>query len=326
MGFQSLGTGTGGSLCPRCGTLLTPGLRCCPRCGAAFVRADRPMRPGSEGASSPSLPAATPIPNWIEARASSILPFRGHPARPPDPGSLSPSAARGRFRAARLTDVKSGAIDPREGESFRFAGARLADLIYALDGVLTPIGYGRSSPRGDPSQGMYGASVQTLPDRQGSKLRGVILYERGIGVDRAETWRRDRWRLMGILVGSVASGPSIVALSLEWVRGGAGELLLIPALLGGVLALFGATDLVCGDYWSEVVVATYRGTTPGKVDPYHAMEAVGEYDVQIQVLRASSEDVAGMYYLPGRTIRASAPEPTAGDVYAAIRSALVPRP
>ena len=96
-------------------------------------------------------------------------------------------------------------------------------------------------------------------------------------------------------------------------------------MIGIVLALFSATAFANADYWSDVVVVTYRGKIPGKVGPYHAMEAVGDYDVQIQVVRALSEDwTLSLPY--GRQIRASVPEPGAGDVYAAIRSALVSSP
>ncbi len=163
MGFQSLGTGTGGSLCPQCGTLLTPGLRFCPRCGAAIARSDQPARSVSEEVPLQPLPVATPIPNWIGSEGSPTRPVRVHPVRAPDPGSLRPPATRGRYRAFTLNDVKTGAIDPREGESFQFTGARLAVLICALDRFLTPRGYVRSWPQGDPVQRMFWAQVQKLP-------------------------------------------------------------------------------------------------------------------------------------------------------------------
>jgi hypothetical protein len=164
MRFQSLGTDTSGSFCHRCGTLLTPGLRFCPRCGAAVTPCDEPgARLGSDEVPLQSLPAATPIPNWIGSGGSPTRPVRRDPMRAPDPGSLRPPATRGRYRAFTLNDVKTGAVDPREGESFRFTGARLADLICALDGFLTPRGYVRSWPQGDPGQRMFGAQVHKLP-------------------------------------------------------------------------------------------------------------------------------------------------------------------
>jgi hypothetical protein len=118
----------------------------------------------------------------------------------------------------------------------------------------------------------------------------------------------------------------MVAISLGWVTKGPALLLLVPpAVIGIVLALFSATAFANADYWSDVIVVTYRGTIPGKVGPYQGMEAVGDYDVQIQVVRALSEDWT--LSLPcGRQIRASVPEPGAGDVYAAIRSALLTSP
>ena len=173
---------------------------------------------------------------------------------------------------------------------------------------------------------MFSAQVQKLPGQQGSGLRGEILFERGVGVNRAETRRRDRWRWIGLVVGGVASVPPMVAISLGWVTKGPALLLLVPpAVIGIVLALFSATAFANADYWSDVVVVTYRGTIPGKVGPYHAMEAVGDYDVQIQIVRALSEDwTLSLPY--GRQIRASVPEPGADDVYEAIRSALLTSP
>lgn len=271
------------------------------------------------------MSSATPIPNWLEIpqRAAKKVAMLSVAAAPPA-ASLAPPAGRGRYRALTLNGTKAGAIDPLSGESYRFVGIRPMDLAQGLGQILEPMGYTRRWPPATPSPMMVSARTKALPHHEGSTIRGELYFERNLGVDRGETRRRDRRRWLGLGVGLGLGIPCIV-LALTFANDKPFALFALPGGLLLGLALVSGLSFANADYWSDVVVASYRGTTREPVDPTQVLEVSADYDVQVQVVRALSQDWESKYG-SGRTIQASVRDPGSDNVSDAIRSAFTSPP
>lgn len=239
----------------------------------------------------------------------------------PPATTLSPPAKRGRFRPLTLNTTKQGAIDPSLGASYRFVGVRPVDIVHGLGEILEPLGYLRTWPPIAASALTQGAQTRALPHHEGATVQGEIYYERGLGVDRAETKRRDRQRWIGLGVG-LGVGVFCIILVLVFSYARPYRFLAIPAGLGFGLALISGMSFANADYWSDVVVATYRGTTHEKVAAERALVTTADYDVQVRVVRALSQDWETKS-VSGRMIQASVRDPNAGSVSGAIRDAFL---
>jgi hypothetical protein len=309
--------------CPKCGHYLTVGMVICPRCGWKAGSTPPPVKESPPGASRPIFLAAVPLPNPPGATLTQRQLARLGRVQPPPASSLTPPASRGRYRPLRLHGALNGALDPRAAETFRFTGVNPTALVDALARTLTPLGFKVSWPPPNQSEagGFLRAKVRSLPRGRGTEVTGSISLERDVRVDRTETHRRDRRRWLGIVAGMVIAFPSLYLLITLGYPGGPLAILPFGGGLGIALALLSAVSFTNANYWSDVVLAKYRGQTSSRVKWREAMDVTTDYEVQVWVVRGLSQDWEGKVG-SGRDLVAGVKGSGLEGVLSAIRSAI----
>lgn len=273
---------------------------------------------GSNPLMSP-LPPAQPIQNWISPPLTEKQLTRLRSVRAPPGSTLPPPSGSGRFRALRLNGTKSGSIDPRWGVSYRFTGTSPTDLVGALRGLLIPMGFKVTWPPETPSPFMLAVATKGVPHHEGTEISGQVFLERNVGVDHAATRRKNRLPWIG-LIASVTAASVLMYLAITRYTEGSYSLLAYPAGLAFFTAMASGMSFADADYWSDVVVASYRVRIPQKVTMTEALQAIGDYEVQFQAVRALSQDWESQYS-SGRSVKASTLDPALEDVRQAIEGA-----
>jgi len=206
-------------------------------------------------------------------------------------------------------------LDPKSGECFRFTNFTPGGLEALLSRILAPLGFALAEPWPNSPVDAPNAVIKKLGHDEGSQITGHIFAERNLGVDRMETHRRDRTRWLAV-IGGIVLGVVGLYLGLAYPSTNL-RFLVLPGAFGPGIALVAALTFANADYWSDIVVAKYTGVSPSQSGDRPPASIPCQYDVQVWVVRALTQDWESKYG-SGRNMIAS----KANEEHAAIRDAI----
>lgn len=267
------------------------------------------------------LPPGTPMANFVTPPASPRQAARLAAVHPPSAAGL-PGIPVGARRYGPLNRLQRGAVDPRNGESFRFPAVRPVDLIAGFSEILGPLGFQVTFPTAPVNLFTPPVMPKALPQKAGFELNGYLLFEREL-----RTAPDEQRKGLRLSVAGIAGGAAVLAIGLYLALGRNPPIPPFAYLSGLGLAtiLYAFTNLRMRRYWSDVVVINYEGRVVEKPTLETIMRSSTDFSVQVQVVRALTEDWSSRWG-GGRTIRSAVPTAELGSVLPTIRSRLTARP
>jgi hypothetical protein len=267
--------------------------------------------------------SAVQVPNPTSDTLSPRARQRLRSVRVPNPSALTSPGDSPRFRplvfSGPTRSVGAGAIDPDVRETFRFSNATPTRLKARIAAATANLGFSVLPDNPGRTARRPGAVVVKPAGGGTAEVSGSIYAERELRADLEETRRRNRSRWAG-----VGAGVAVTALGIYFALfyfSSPAVIFEYVAALGLVIVLSSTLGLRNVDFWSDLIVVSFRGNVRSLDTTGPAVEVPGDYEVQVSVVRALTQNWTARHS-SGRALLIGVRGQGLDDVRSSLRAAI----